>query len=47
MLDIKRAIIEVANNGAPMSPSIAKSVIEYFNQNKPIEEKSILTKKKK
>ncbi|MCB0743224.1 MAG: response regulator transcription factor [Ignavibacteriales bacterium] len=47
LLDIKRAIIEVANNGAPMSPSIAKSVIEYFNQNKPIEEKSILTKKEK
>lgn len=43
--DIKRSIIEAANGGAPMSPSIAKKVIDHFNQQKPKSESSLLTKK--
>lgn len=45
--DIKRAVVEAANGGAPMSPSIAKKVIEHFNEDKKVEKKSILTKKEK
>ena len=45
LLEIKRAILETANGGAPMSPSIAKKVIEYFNQQKPKSTSSLLTKK--
>jgi DNA-binding NarL/FixJ family response regulator len=43
--DIKRSIIEAANGGAPMSPSIAKKVIEHFNRQKPKSKSSLLTKK--
>ena len=42
---IKRSIIEAANGGAPMSPSIAKKVIAHFNQGNPKSESTLLTKK--
>lgn len=45
LTDIKRAIVEAANGGAPMSPSIAKKVIIHFNQQKPKTQSSLLTKK--
>jgi len=42
---IKEAIIEVNNGGSPMSPVIARKVIEYFDQTKNKIEESILTPK--
>lgn len=36
--EIKAAIIDLKNGGAPMSPQIARKVIDYFNPNKNKEE---------
>jgi DNA-binding NarL/FixJ family response regulator len=43
LVEIKRAIIEAANNGAPMSPPIARQVIQFFDKKKPQEYKNLLT----
>ena len=45
LTDIKRSIIEASNGGAPMSPSIAKKVIDHFNKGKQKKESTLLTKK--
>ena len=45
LMDIKRSVTEAANGGAPMSPSIAKKVIDHFNEQKPKNKSSLLTKK--
>ncbi|MCB0731963.1 MAG: response regulator transcription factor [Ignavibacteriae bacterium] len=45
--EIKRAVIEAANNGAPMSPSIARQVIQYFDKRKTVKESEILTPKER
>lgn len=45
--EIKKAIIEAANSGAPMSPPIARKVIQFFDRNRSTENKSELTPKEK
>ncbi len=47
LADIHRSIVEAANGGAPMSPSIAKKVIEHFNKQHKKNESSLLTQKEK
>jgi DNA-binding NarL/FixJ family response regulator len=42
---IKDAIIELKNGGAPMSPQIARKILEHFNPNKQEKNKSPLTDK--
>ena len=43
--EIKKAIEELDSGGAPMSPEIARKVIEYFNPKKTDNYKSTLTSK--
>ena len=43
--EIKEAIIEVTKGGAPMSPPIARKVINYFEEDKKTNKKSILSEK--
>ena len=45
--DIKEAIIEVSNGGAPMSPTIARKVINYFDKEKSTKKESPLSDKEK
>lgn len=47
LAEIKKAIIEVSNGGAPMSPVIARKVINYFDEENINENKSNLTVKEK
>jgi len=42
---IKEAIIELKNGGAPMSPQIARKIMEHFNPAKQEKNKSPLTEK--
>lgn len=41
--DIKEAIVKLVNGGAPMSPQIARKVINHFQENNKKEPKSNLT----
>ncbi len=47
LADIKKAILEAANYGAPMSPSIARKVIQFFDTKKSNDNKSNLTPREK
>ncbi len=47
LAEIKSAIEEIMQGGSPMSPSIARKVINYFNSNKKIEPQYHLTEKEK
>ena len=46
-VEIKQAIEQLYNGGAPMSPQIARKVIQYFQPKKSPTEKSTLTIKEK
>ena len=45
--EIKNSIIELNNGGAPMSPQIARKVINYFKPEKKREKISVLSDKEK
>ncbi len=45
--EIKNAINEIASGGSPMSPSIARKVIEFFSGNKKIKPENHLTEKER
>ncbi len=45
--EIKKAIIEIKAGGAPMTPQIARRVIDYFKQENSASEESPLTDKEK
>ena len=47
LAQIKEAIIEVSNGGAPMSPPIARKVIRFFDTEKKQEYESPLTEREK
>ena len=47
LAEIKKFIMELAEGGAPMSPQIARRVIEYFQESKEEKEPSPLTEKEK
>jgi DNA-binding NarL/FixJ family response regulator len=47
LMEIKEAIIEVVNGGAPMSPPIARKIIRFFDASKKIEKKNNLTEKER
>lgn len=47
LTEIKKFIEELAEGGAPMSPQIARRVIEYFQKGKEEKETSPLTEKEK
>ncbi|MCX6150015.1 MAG: response regulator transcription factor [Ignavibacteriales bacterium] len=44
---IKEAIEEVASGGSPMSPQIARAVLEYFSPHKILKQNTHLTEKEK
>jgi DNA-binding NarL/FixJ family response regulator len=45
--EIKEAILEVVNGGAPMSPPVARKVIQFFDSTKKIKTKNNLTEKER
>jgi DNA-binding NarL/FixJ family response regulator len=45
--EITKSLTDLYSGGAPMSPQIARKVIEYFNPNEKEQPKSILTNKEK
>ena len=45
--EIKKYLEDLAKGGAPMSPQIARKVIEYFQKDKKVKELSPLTEKEK
>ncbi|MCP5063138.1 MAG: response regulator transcription factor [Ignavibacteriae bacterium] len=47
LAEIKDAIVEVSNGGAPMSPIIARKVINYFDEEKSTKKESPLSDKEK
>lgn len=47
LAEIKDAIVEVSNGGAPMSPIIARKVINHFNEDKSTKKESPLSDKEK
>ena len=47
LAEIKDAVLEVINGGAPMSPPVARKVIQFFDQTKKFVKKNNLTEKER